>query len=440
MLVDELVGLDSSRKIADAIARAVRNGELTQGDPLPSIRSLADLAGVSPGTVALALRSLRERGIITSAHGRRSRVAARPPLPRQLQVPLPSGVQDLSTSSPDPLLLPDVASFVSGDLYSAELYDVEPVEASFGTVMARQFTDDGITGALTVVNGALDGLERVLAAHLRPGDAVVVEDPQWVSSLSLFRVLGLEVVPVAVDEDGMLPDQLGAALRSRHCAAIVVTPRAQNPFGSALSAARAADLRAVLESVPELLVVEDDHASLIAGAPSATLTGGRRQWAVIRSMSKALGPDLRVAVVASDQETADRVQGRQLLGPGWVSHLTQRLVAAVLSDESARRQVAEAERTYTRRRDAFVAALAQQGVPSTGRSGLTVLVPVPEEATLTSYLLSHGWAVRSGEPFRLQSRPFLRVAVATLTEDQAPLLAATLGHALVDRGRRSRAY
>ncbi|MBO1751117.1 aminotransferase class I/II-fold pyridoxal phosphate-dependent enzyme [Actinotalea sp. BY-33] len=440
MLADDLKGSLSSQQIAEAIARAVSNGELTHGDPLPSIRNIADTCGVSPGTAALAYRSLRERGIITSGHGRRSRVADRPPLPRQVRLPLPPGVHDLSTSSPDPGLLPDVGGFLSREVYGDTLYDTEPVEASFRTVMAAQFAADGIHGELSAVNGALDGLERVLAARLRPGDAVLVEDPQWVSSLALFRVLGLEVVPVAVDERGMRPEALAEAIRSRHCSAIVVTPRAQNPYGSAFTTERAEDLRRVLATAPELMVIEDDHASLIAGAPPTTLTTGREQWAVIRSMSKALGPDLRVAIMASDDETADRVQGRLMLGPGWVSHLAQRLVATVLNDPGARQQVAEAERTYTRRREALVSGLAEHGIPSTGRSGLNVLVPVPEESALASYLLTQGWAVRSGESFRLRSEPFLRVAVATLTEEEAPELAAAFARALPGRRARSRAY
>lgn len=424
------MGLVSSGQIVEAISRAVRNGELTQGAPLPSIRNLAETIGVSPGTVALAFRTLRERGIVTTAHGRRARIADRPAIPRPLQLPLPHGVHDLSTSSPDPALLPDIGAFLTAELYAPQLYDTQPVEPRLAAIGAAQFAADGIEGVLTTVNGALDAMERILAAHLRPGDAVLVEDPQWVSSLSLFRVLGLEVVPVAVDDEGMLPEQLEAALASRHCAAIVLTTRAQNPYGSALSAERAGALRLVLERAPDLLVIEDDHASLIAGAPAQTLTGGRRSWAVIRSMSKALGPDLRVAVMASDRATADRVQGRLMLGPGWVSHLAQRLVAAVLSDAGALERIAAAEATYARRRHALIAALEGHGIPSAGRSGLNVLIPVTEEVPLAGYLLSRGWAVRPGEAFRLRSQPFLRVAISTLHEYQAPVLAADFAAAL----------
>ena len=126
------------------------------------------------------------------------------------------------------------------------------------------------TGALSVVSGAFDAVERVLQAHLRPGDRVVVEDPAYVSIQDLLLALGLVAVPVPVDELGLIPERLEAALK-RGAEAIVIVPRAQNPFGSAMNPEREAALRSVLEHHPDLLLVEDDHAGIVSGAPFSTL-------------------------------------------------------------------------------------------------------------------------------------------------------------------------
>ncbi len=285
-----------------------------------------------------------------------------------------------------------------------------------------------------MVGGAMDGIERVLGAHLRPGDRVAVEDPGYTAVLDLVRAMGLEPVGVRIDERGMLPDRLGATLSSG-AAALILTPRAQNPTGAALDAERAGELGAALDAYPDLAVVEDDHAGPVAGTPYRTVTAGRLRWAVIRSVSKSLGPDLRLAVLAADPVTLTRVEGRQRLGTGWVSGVLQQLVADLWADPAVTRQLAEVAATYTQRREALVAALAMHEIAATGRSGLNVWVPVAEEAPVSAGLFQAGWAVQPGHPYRLATPPAVRISAATLLPDEAVHVAAALAAALVPTSR-----
>jgi DNA-binding transcriptional MocR family regulator len=135
--------------------------------------------------------------------------------------------------------------------------------------------------------------------------------------------------------------------------ALVITTRAQNPFGSALDERRARELRALLRRHPEVLVLEDDHGGSVAGAPARTLcTDGIERFAVVRSVSKALGPDLRLALLAGDAATIARVEGRLALGIRWVSHLLQRTVAALLADKAVMRPPRGGAHLHRRRRAA----------------------------------------------------------------------------------------
>ncbi|MES9522360.1 aminotransferase class I/II-fold pyridoxal phosphate-dependent enzyme [Streptomyces capoamus] len=412
--------------IAAGVERAVGAGELLPGQPLPPLRELAEQLGVNPNTVAAAYRILRDRGVIETAGRRGSRVRPRPATTgrEELRAEVPPGGRDLSTGNPDPALLPELAPALAAAAEQGDRrpvrYGDDPVDAGLARTARAELDADGVpAGPLTVTSGSLDAIERVLTAHLRPGDTVAVEDPGWGSLLDLVPALGLHTAPVGVDDDGARADDLRRALEAG-ARAVIVTGRAQNPTGASLTATRARALRAVLRDHPETLLVEDDHGHGIVELPLHPLAGTTRHWAFVRSAAKAYGPDLRLAVLAGDPVTVDRVRGRLRLGPGWVSLLLQRAVAHLWSHGAVDR--AAVARSYRERRDGLVEALAERGVVAHGRSGMNVWVPVPDETGAIARLLQRGWAVAPGARFRLASRQAVRITVSPLTaEDIAPL-------------------
>lgn len=422
--------------IAASAEHAVTEGRLLPGALLPPVRSLAETLGVSAATVGAAYRTLRVRGLVAGDGRRGTRVVLRPPVLVRRPPAVATRSRDLAEGNPDPSLLPDLGAFLRRARARSGLYgEVNPLPA-LRRLAERQLERDGIPAvALTIVGGAMDGVERVLQAHLRPGDRVAVEDPGYAGVLDLVGALGLVPQPVALDDYGARPDSLAAALASG-ARAVILTPRAQNPTGAAFDDDRARALRAVVERHREVLLVEDDHAGPVAGTPALTLVGPRlTRWAVVRSVSKSLGPDLRVAVLAGDATTVARVEGRQALGAGWVSHILQGVVAGLWSAPGTERRLRAAAATYTRRRRALVEALGRQGLQAYGRSGLNVWLPVREEAATIAGMAAAGWAVRAGEPYRIQSPPAVRITVSTLTEEEAPGVAAALAATQSARGR-----
>lgn len=413
-------------EIVASVERAVGAGELRPGEHLPPLRGLAERLGVNANTVAAAYRTLRERGVIETAGRRGSRVRAGPASAAReaIGVEAPPGVRDVAKGNPDPALLPPLGSALAAAAARADrapvLYGAPPLSEELDRAARAGFARDGVPAdRITVTSGALDAIERVLAAHLRPGDAVAVEDPGWASFLDLVPALGLRTAPVPVDDDGPLPGPVGRALR-QGARALVVTARAQNPTGAAVSAARAGELRAVLAAHPDTLLIEDDHGDGIVELPPHPLAGATRHWALVRSTAKAYGPDLRLAVLAGDAVTVDRVHGRLRLGPGWVSHLIQDTVAWLWSAGAVDPE--HVARSYGARRRALIEALAARGVAAHGRSGMNVWVPVPDETGAVARLLHAGWAVAPGARFRLAAPPGVRLTVSALgAPDIAPL-------------------
>ena len=428
--------------IAADIEEAISSGALAPGAELPPIRELAGQLGINANTAAAAYRLLRERGAVETAGRRGTRVRDRPATtPRSLRgLAVPRGVRDLSTGNPDPALLPIAIAQLphAGSRQRGPLLYGEPaVSPELAAHAKASLTADGVAAEhLAVSAGALDGIERVLTAHLRPGDRVAVEDPGWANLLDLLAALSLSVEPVRVDDDGPLTADVARALR-RGVQAVVVTTRAQNPTGAAVSAARATELRQLLADHGEVLLVEDDHCADIAGVPLHTLAGTTRHWAFVRSAAKAYGPDLRLALLAGDRRTVERVLGRLRLGPGWVSYLLQNLAVSLWHGKAARRMVHKAEAVYTRNRTLVRAALADRDVTCHGRSGLNVWIPVPDETVAITRLLSAGWAAAPGTRFRIGTPPGIRITVSNLRAAEIDPLADAVAEALHAVGRAS---
>lgn len=417
--------------IAASVEEFVRTGVLGPGAMLPTVRALADELAVSPTTVAAAYRTLRQRGLVYGEGRRGTRVGGARSDRTRAAPPVPAGVRDLSIGAPDPALLPRYGPFLRNLHTVPRLYEKSEVLPALGAAVVSEGLLADRTGAppFTVVSGALDGIERILAATLRPGDRVAVEDPGYANLLDLVGAAGLVCVPVAVDSHGPVPAGLGRALRAG-ARAVILTPRAQNPTGAAVTPARGRQLRSVLRSHSDVIVVEDDHAAAIAGCPFVSIGSGLPRWALVRSVSKTLGPDLRLAFLTGDPETVQEVRRRHRLGAGWVPMLVQELVAGLISSGAAQRKVRAAATTYAERRHALVLALAGRGVPATGETGFNVWIPVRDETAVVQTLMESGWAVAAGERFRLRSGPGIRVTTAALPVADAAGLADAIVAAL----------
>lgn len=413
----------TSGEIFEQIRRAIQEGSLQAGDTLPPVRELATTLEINRNTVALAYKRLVEAGIAESRG--RNGTLIRSVTHNAPQEGTPPGLAliDLAGGNPSPSLLPDIKKALAHVSTHPRLYGEPPVETAleaYGRTWLGQDIDTDFD--LTLSNGAVDGVERILSSHLIKGDRVAVEDPCFLSSISTLRNNRLVPVAVPMDEEGMQVDALSTALESG-IQALILTPRAHNPTGWSLSAHRAKQIKDLLVQYPQVMVIIDDHFSLLSVAQYHHVIPPQTQrWAVIRSTSKFLGPDMRLAFIASDRETAQRLMLRLNAGSSWVSHILQDIVRANLQDTDFESFIASTREEYSARRTALINALKAYGIPlSDHQDGLNVWIPLPSESsTVVMELAKYGWLVREGEVFGLkQNSHGLRITVSDLQEEGA---------------------
>lgn len=437
----------SAAGIAATVGHLISVGELPAGEQLPTVRVLAKQLGVSPATVSQAWQHLLRAGLVLTA-GRRGTVVRQPaPLsgPTRFGRLHPSDVAsmlDLSESVPDPALLPDVQAALAGlsrDHRQSSYFDA-PIVPELEDRLRQDWPFE--PAILTMVNGALDALDRVLSTCIRPGSRVIVENPTFPPILDLCELLGANVLGLSVDDRGMLPAALHAALAERDADLVLLQPRGQNPSGHSMDADRVDELAEILRG-SAAIVVEDDHSAGVCTADAVSVGTRLPDRTVhIRGFSKSHGPDLRLAAIGGSERPLIDMQRRRLLGPGWSSRLLQDLLVMLLRDDESRSVVAHARTEYARRRSALRSELSRRGVEALGRDGSNLWVPVRSEHDALLHLGLHGIAVAPGSAFVTAplASGYLRVACAPLTPDDpasieqlADLIA---GAARVGRRRR----
>lgn len=427
---DEITGTTAA-DIADSVRGLRDRGILRPGSPLPPVRELAARLGVNRNTAVAAYRQLAQAGLVVS-RGRAGTVVTGHESVPQEGYAADTVLRDVGTGNPDPHLIPDPSPALMNIASRPVLYG-EPVIDRGLDEWARTWVAADLDAEfrVTITSGAVDAVERLLAQALMRDDAVALEDPCFLASIHTVRLGGYRAIAVPVDEQGMTVDGLRAALDAG-VRAVICTPRAQNPTGASLTAERAAALRAVLADHPYVLIIEDDHFSMLSQRPYESLIGpGHRRFALVRSVSKFLGPDMCLAVAATDAETADRLAMRLSPGTTWVSHLLQRLALTQLTDEAVTAEVAAAAAHYAERNAAFSARLRDHGIPAPTSDGLSLWVELPQSARIVAErLMRRGWLARTGDEFALDDRAepshHLRLTVHDLDDQDAATLVADL--------------
>ncbi len=424
MAVPDGVSGSRATDISDSIEEAIREGRLPTGAQLPTVRALADRLHVSPSTVSAAYRYLRQRGVI-STHGRGgTRVHRRPPVDISGAQPPDAALRNVSTMPTEAELVQINRDALNEIVDRRTLADDGQLERR----LAKHLDADGLDATSVVAMGsAREALARILESHLLPGDRVGIEAP---SSSTITDVLALgsqQAVGLRLDDEGIVPSALDQALSRLR--AIILSPRAQNPTGTAISADRARTLRRLLERRPDLVVIEWDANGDLAGVPYVpVVSSSTERWAHVRSYADAFAHQTDLAAVVGDPVTVSRVRGRQLLSGTQLTPLARQIAINVLEHPGTPHRTDALTRHVASRRILVMAALRHRGITSMGQSGPFVWIPTTNQELVVGAMAERGWHLVGGE----QPDPTTAQGVRVAVENLDPVLSGRLADDLLE--------
>ncbi|WP_432719448.1 aminotransferase class I/II-fold pyridoxal phosphate-dependent enzyme [Jeongeupia wiesaeckerbachi] len=420
-------------EIVASIDRMIRFEQWKPGHQLPSVRVLAGQLGVNPNTVASAYKMLRDAGTIVT-DGRRGTHVADEVIHAAIEMAVPAGLRDLASGNVDGRLLPRLQPDWLATPSPLASYDAgEDDPALLALAQRWMFEPAGCHSPVAVFSGVLDAIERALIQRCRPGMKVLVEDPCWPPLLALLVSMRLKPVPLPVDANGA---QVPNAAVLQDACAVILTARAHNPTGVSYSRERWQAWQFALARSADCLLVIDDHWGALSAMPPPPLQIFSCEWVYVLSVSKFLGPELRLAFAAGNGPVLKTMMRRHSFAPRWVSPLLQRVVARAWQGMLDDNALALVRQTYASRRATLQAGLHRHGVDVVDHGeGLHLWVPVANETAAVQSLASLGWAVQAGQPFRLDGPSAIRISTGNLALNELDTLASDIALALKPRTR-----
>lgn len=300
-----------------ALREAIRAGELPPGSQLPTVRDLAWDLHVTPGTVSRAYQLATQEGMLAATVGRGTFVAARAPRlgPTQslaLERDLSSEPWLVDLRSPQLPNVGQAAAFAAAmsrvgdgigrnwDDYPSQRAEA-PLRAAVVDWLADRQLGRVTADDIALTHGGQNALLLVFLCCLR-GDRPVIltEDLAYPGIRHAARLARAEVVGIELDREGMVPEALEAACRRHGAQILVITPEAQNPTASRMSATRRAEIAAIARRY-DLQVLEDDCYSVAEShLPSLRALAPERTW-YVGSFSKSISAALRFGYVVCPQ-------------------------------------------------------------------------------------------------------------------------------------------
>ena len=344
---------------------------LRAGSRMPSVRQLADSSGISRDTVVQAYDRLVAQGLLSSRPGAGFFVTAQRSPTLRPRAPMPVLAADKAFDTPFLLRSifhphSDVRFDGSTGMLPASWLDhamlnaaVRAVGRSAGMQLLNYGTPQGYAPLrqqlaayllsqglridpeheLMTVSGVTQGMDLVLRSLLRPGDAVLVEDPAWFLVFGLLRSLGVQVLPVSRLPEGPDLVQLEQLAQAHRPKLFITNAVVHNPTGFGLSLPAAYDVLRLAQQY-DFTVLEDDTYADFVHQPTRLATLDRlRRVILVGGFSKTLAGSLRVGYIAASAPRIQALTDAKLLSGLTSPELGERVVHRILAQGQYRKHV-----------------------------------------------------------------------------------------------------
>ncbi|APR75800.1 Transcriptional regulator, GntR family domain / Aspartate aminotransferase [Minicystis rosea] len=467
LAADGPADLPAYLRIARAVADDVRRGRLRPGAELPGSRTLATSLGVHRNTVLAAYRELSAEGWIVTSQARGTYVTealpdrkprrfggkqAQPaevparlgfdlgPGPDPLPAPAPEGVLTMAGGQPDLRFVPVEAL---SRAYRRALRAEGPRVLDYGDPRGHERLRGALATMLSALRGLSAGPDQMLVtrgsqmgialaaqALVAPGDVIAVESFGYRPAWGALKQAGARLVPLPVDESGLVVDALADLCTREKVRAVYVTPHHQYPTTAVLAPGRRLALLALCRA-QRIAVFEDDydHEFHYDGRPVLPLASADDAGVVVYvgTLSKILAPGLRIGFVVAPEPLIGRLATLRTLIDRQGDRAVERAVAELLEDGEVQRHARRARRAYQARRSALAEALHEHlgdvlafDLPVGGMALWARATDGLDVDAWAERALVKGVAVQTAKRFAFDGRrrPFLRLGFAALTEKE----------------------
>jgi DNA-binding transcriptional MocR family regulator len=373
----------------EALENDVQAGILKPGTRLLPQRDMAQMLGLSVGTVSRAYAEAEARGLISGEVGRGTFVQRRrPPTSAQgtghntinlaLNVPPSTGEDELVASVLSEILADGALPPLLGYLPHQGIPSHREIVASW---LSRFGMNCDVTN-LFVTHGGQHAISIALNMVAAPHDVVLTERFSYSGMIALSAQNGYRLHGVDGDDGGLLPDALDHAFVETGAKVLFATPTLQTPTGTVMTRERRAAIAEIIRKHNAYLIEDDVYAFLFATPlpPISTMIPERSFY--VTSFAKCLAPGLRIGAMVTPEPFRDRCINA-VRATGWMaSPIMAEVVARLIHSGDLQRQV-QAKRNAAAQRNAIAdKILGAWLTPVAGAPGFHRWLPIPAGRTL----------------------------------------------------------